>query len=210
MTKEQFHALCAKLDLPKNPKSGTRKVRKDDSSESSADEVLRMFMPNLDINDNDSVGSFKSSTSATSKYLDLFTSNTTTLENDPKRQKTCHKCTDVLGQIQNGPGSGILRILLDTGASSTIILKDAIKGYSGNLLRVTPTKWTTMGGHFITKYKQEINFKLTEFSTSKIIQWICHIDMDTPRDKAQYDMIIGADLLSALKIDISYATHRIT
>ena len=50
----------------------------------------------------------------------------------------------------------------------------------------------------------------TEFSTSKIIQWVCHEDAKTlVRKNAQYDMIIGADLLSELVIAINFSTQRI-
>ena len=44
---------------------------------------------------------------------------------------------------------------------------------------------------------------------SKVIQWICHKDSNTLRKNAQYDMIIGADLLSELGIEINFNTQRI-
>ena len=66
-----------------------------------------------------------------------------------------------------------------------------------------------MGGHFVTKFKREMSFTLPEFSMSKIITWVCQVDTNTLRKNAQYDMIIGADLLSELGIDINYTTQRI-
>jgi hypothetical protein len=53
-----------------------------------------------------------------------------------------------------------------------------------------------MGGQFVTKLQWEIKFKVPEFSTSKIVQWVCHEDAYTLLGNAQYDMIIGADLLT--------------
>ena len=50
---------------------------------------------------------------------------------------------------------------------------------------------------------------LPEFSTSKVIQWVCHVDTKTLRKNAQYNMIIGADLLSELGIEINFDTQRI-
>jgi hypothetical protein len=50
---------------------------------------------------------------------------------------------------------------------------------------------------------------LPEFSTSEVIQWICHEDLNTLHKNAQYDMIIGADLLSELGIEINFSTQRI-
>ena len=73
---------------------------------------------------------------------------------------------------------------------------DAIRGLTGPVFKTTPTKWHTMGGQFVTKLQREIKFILPEFSTSKIVQWVCHEDTNTLRRNAQYDMIIGADLLS--------------
>ena len=57
--------------------------------------------------------------------------------------------------------------------------------------------------------KREIQFTLSEFSTSKVIQWECHVETKTLRKNAQYDMIIGADLLSELCMGINYNTQRI-
>ena len=63
--------------------------------------------------------------------------------------------------------NGILRILLDTGASATIILKDAIRDLNGPVLKEQTTTWNTVGGQFVTTLKSEIQFTLSEFSTSK-------------------------------------------
>ena len=104
---------------------------------------------------------------------------------------------------------GIVCILLDTGASVTIILRDAIRGLTGQLHKETFTKWHTMGGNFLTKFKLEINLKLMGFSMWKIIQWECHVDTSIIHKTAQYDMIIGADLLSELGIEINFNTQWI-
>ena len=97
-------------------------------------------------------------------------------ESSPKRQKICHKTTKVVGQVHGTDSDGILRILLETGASATIILKDAIQGVSGPVLKEQPSKWNTVGGQFITYLQREVKFTLPEFSTSKVIQCICHED----------------------------------
>jgi Retroviral aspartyl protease len=99
--------------------------------------------------------------------------------------------------------NGILRILLDTGASATIILKDSIWGLNGPVLKEKPTTWNTDGGQFVMNLQREVQFMLPEFSTSKVIQWVCHEDSKTLHKNAQYDMIIGADLLSELGVDIN-------
>ena len=61
----------------------------------------------------------------------------------------------------------------------------------------------------VTNLQQKITFTLPEFSTSKVIQWVCHVDTKTLCKNAQYDMIIGADLLSELRIEINFNTQWI-
>ena len=113
-----------------------------------------------------------------------------------------------MGKVHGTDSNGILRILFDTGASATIILKDAIWGLSGPVLKEQHTKWNTVGGQFVTTLQREINFTLPEFSTSKDITWTCQEDSNTLRKNAQYDMIIGADLLSELGIELYFNTQR--
>ena len=84
-----------------------------------------------------------------------------------------------MGKVHGTDENGILRILLDTGASATIVLKDAIWGLNGPVLKEQTTTWNTVGGQFVTTLKSEIQFTLSEFSTSKVIQWECHVDNKT-------------------------------
>ena len=68
----------------------------------------------------------------------------------------------------------------------------------------TGTVWHTLGGTFTTRRKQSVKFRLPEFSNSKTIDWKFHIDETTKPDQAQYDMIIGTDLMEELGIDLSF------
>ena len=63
-----------------------------------------------------------------------------------------------MGEAMETCKPGIICILLDTEASATIILKDAIRGLTGPVSKTTPTKWYTRGGHFVTKLQREIKF----------------------------------------------------
>ena len=204
MSTEQLNTILAQL-LPRNPKSGTRKVRFSPVQEDT--ENVTMYEPTAkrskvdhnEFSDEDSI------------YLGLHTKRKVLLQYDeisPKRHKTSHKTTELVGKVHGTNSDGILRILLDTGASATIILKDAIKGLSGTVIKEKPTKWTTVGGQFVTTRRREINFTLPEFSTSKDITWTCHEDSNTLRKNAQYDMIIGADLLTELGIELNFNTQR--
>ena len=84
-----------------------------------------------------------------------------------------------MGKVYGTAENGILCILLDTGVSATIILMDAIRGLNGPVLKEKTTTWNTVGGQFLTNLKRDIPFTLSEFSTSKAIQWECHVDTKT-------------------------------
>ena len=56
-------------------------------------------------------------------------------KNSPKRQKLSHKTAGVVGKVHGTAKNGILHILLATGASATIILKDAIRGLMDQYLK---------------------------------------------------------------------------
>ena len=109
-----------------------------------------------------------------------------------------------MGKVHGTDTNGI-----DTGASATVILKDAFRGLTGPVLKEQPTKWNTVGGQSVTNLQHGVRLTLPEFSTSKGIQWVCHEDSNTLRRSAQYDMIISADLLSELWIEINFSTQRI-
>ena len=65
------------------------------------------------------------------------------------------------GKVHGTAENGILRILLDTGASATIILTDAIQGLNGPVLKEQTTTWNTVGGQFVTNLKREVPFTAT-------------------------------------------------
>ena len=101
-----------------------------------------------------------------------------------------------------------IRILLDSGTSSTILLRPFVNKLSKHL--GPPIKWKTMGGSFITQRKALIELTLPEFSTSKTIPVKVHVDDRTNPVEAQYDMIIGTDLMEKLKIDLTFSKQIIT
>jgi hypothetical protein len=77
-------------------------------------------------------------------------------DNNRKKKKQNHKTTKVVDKVIGTGKPGIACILLDTGASATIIFRDAIRGLTGPVFKTTPTKWHTMGGHFVTRLQWEI------------------------------------------------------
>ena len=87
------------------------------------------------------------------------------------------------------------RALCDTGTSGTIILKNKVQKGRVQSKKKRRTKWKTHGGVFTTNYQSLIDFKLPEFDTNKVITWPCHVDDKTIKENAQFDMIIGMDLM---------------
>ena len=72
-----------------------------------------------------------------------------------------------------------------------------------------------MGGTFTTKQRTTkqcalVEFKLPEFSNSRTIGAKVHVDDITNPDNAQYDMIMGTDLLESLGKDLLFSKKLVT
>jgi len=123
-----------------------------------------------------------------------------------KRLKVTHYSPEILAETLNRKGEkAIIRVLLDTGTSSTLILKEhvprtALHSYN----RPQRTTWNTMGGTFETEEKRLVKFILPEFSMDKTISWTAHVDTRKKHTGAEYDMIIGNDLMTKLGIIINF------
>ena len=97
-----------------------------------------------------------------------------------------------------------IRILLDSGASKSIIFKELAKKLRQK--KTSTTEWSTVAGTVRTDHKAKVQLKLSEFSEQKVIEWEFH----TTDTKFNYDMIIGRDLLSALGIIIDFKDDVMT
>ena len=117
--------------------------------------------------------------------------------------------TEITALVKNLTGSlpqKLTRVLIDTGCSKTLIKKEFVpKGLEG-IKKSVPVNWSTNGGTFSTRYQVPLTIILPEFSSSMEVQWACFID-ENP--KSTYDMIIGRDFQSALKMDISFSTSSL-
>ena len=187
MTRDEMNHMIAALPMFKD----ARKAKKRTISESDTDPTNNHSSDNSD-----------------SEYTAELLYN---IERVAKRAKTTHYTTEVIVEIQDRHGERQpIRCLLDTGTSATIVLREFVeKGRAKGYKNPTPTKWSTMGGTFTTKRKALLEFKLPKFSTNKTVEWVCHVDETTAVTKAQYDMIIGTDLMSSLGIDIQFGSKII-
>jgi transposase InsO family protein len=194
MTKEEFSNMIAALPMFKN---GT-KVKK------------RKVTPDKEDNSiSDSHSNHHSSDSSVSEYTNEYIYNVDRDRN--KKLKTAHYTTEVIVEIKDRHGETVpIRCLLDTGTSATIILREYVaKGKKKGFKEPQLTKWSTMGGVFTTKRKALLEFKLPEFSTNKTVEWVCHVDETTTPEKAQYDMIVGTDLMTVMGLDIQFSCKKI-
>jgi hypothetical protein len=119
MTQEQFNASIIER-FPRNAKSGMRKVR-DIRPEESDPEIINMFSPKATISNVET----KDNSDESSIYVDLLSSEILPSkdDNNSKKSKQNHKTTEVVGKVIGTGKPGIVCILLDTGASATIILR---------------------------------------------------------------------------------------
>ena len=96
------------------------------------------------------------------------------------------------------------RVLIDTGASKSIIKKKNVPvALLNKNKRKASVEWSTNGGKFNAAYEVDSPFMLPEFCPSKEITHTFAVD-ETEND-SKYDAIIGRDLISLLKMDILYS-----
>jgi hypothetical protein len=93
-----------------------------------------------------------------------------------------------------------LRILLDSGASSSIIDRSFVP--KRTLTTSSHSKWKTLAGTVYTPYEGVVKFKLPEFFESRTIQHKVYVtdNMST----MNYDMIIGRDIMSKMGLKINF------
>ena len=114
--------------------------------------------------------------------------------------------TEVTALIKNVTGSApvkLTRVLIDTGCSKTLIKKKFVPEGLKQTRKIVPIIWSTNGGKFNTRYEVPLTIVLPEFSSSMEVQWSCAIDENPD---STYDMILGRDIQSALRMDILFST----
>ena len=92
---------------------------------------------------------------------------------------------------------------MDTGCTSTLVNEKFAKSNQGKTGNAT--RWKTSSGYFETTAKSKVQFTLPELHEQRIITHEVHVT----RNQMGYDMIIGMDLLTQLKIDILNSSQSI-
>jgi hypothetical protein len=133
-------------------------------------------------------------------YLDLHPISDL-LQDQPKNKKTkeTHSVPVAYAKLRVSENEiKTIKVLLDSGSSETIISQKLVNKF--RKIKSPPARWNTAAGILETKNKAKIHFSLPEFYEKKIIQWEAHMFKNNTR----YDMIMGRDLLTELKMKIDF------
>ncbi len=105
-----------------------------------------------------------------------------------------------LGKKKNGIKTRLIKALVDTGASETILVLSAARKLP--LKESSETKrWSTAAGTFDTSTKtKKVNFSIPELHANRTIQKSFHVVDDALIQR--YEMIIGRDLIQTLGLEI--------
>jgi gag-polyprotein putative aspartyl protease len=94
-----------------------------------------------------------------------------------------------------------IKALLDSGASESLINRKYVSKLRVKNSDKTSTVWSTPGGDLHTSSKVKGQFTIPKLQDKKLIEWNLHV----AENMGVYDMIIGRDILSFLKIDIRFS-----
>ena len=81
------------------------------------------------------------------------------------------------------------RILLDSGCSSTIVIRRLLENINAEKYAVM--QWQTQAVNITTNLRVNVYFTLPALSAKNVVMWKCHLD-DSTRDR--YDKILSRDI----------------
>ena len=99
--------------------------------------------------------------------------------------------------------SRYVKILMDSGASASIIHDSFVRTNKFNTRKTSANKWSTMAGSFSTSYEVEVKLKLPELNFTAHIIAPFHVTSQ----KSNYDAIFGRDLLRELGINLDFQNN---
>ena len=120
-----------------------------------------------------------------------------------QHQKTNHLTPVTIALINTWLGKSRykkIRILLDSGSSGSIILEKFVHKLC--IQNDTTSSWIMKGGNFQTSKKCKTTFILKEFFENKSI--------DSTPGLHHYDMILGHDIMSELRITLDFKDQTMT
>ena len=99
--------------------------------------------------------------------------------------------------------SRYVKILMDSGASASIIHDSFVRTNKFNTRKTSANKWSTMAGSFLTSYEVEVKLKLPELNFTAHIIAPFHVTSQI----SNYDAIFGRDLLRELGINLDFQNN---
>ena len=123
------------------------------------------------------------------------------MEKSTKRDHLVPIVFGVMRTRKGKPKPTCIKILLDSGASASIIKSDFVKNLKK--IKKPTTSWNTIAGKINTDATCKLEFKLPEFYEKKVINYQAHVAAKV----GNYDMIIGRDLLTELKMDFLFSSQ---
>jgi transposase InsO family protein len=211
--KGQSHVLIKSSMLKKlvNQAAKRRRMVIEDSDSSTGEEGSLGAFAGMDNNPNNYMEELRNSTNDSSEAVSpysLFPFHTPVPPQ--KKTKQVHYTAEIIVETMNREGQIVpINALLDTGTSSTIILRHFVKKGAVKSDKHRLQQWNTLGGKFFTKRQALIDFKFPELDNTKKVTWSCHIDESTTKANASYDMIIGMDLMTNIGIFVNTSSKTI-
>ena len=102
----------------------------------------------------------------------------------------------------------MLRVLLDSGCTNSIILKSFTSPKTRTQLsKEDCCRYKTYGGYFTSSSLASVAFNLVEFNKNKdlLINYKFQVDKVNKSKDSKYDMIIGNDILHELRIYLLFS-----
>ena len=102
--------------------------------------------------------------------------------------------------------STYVKILLDSGASASIVHKSYVQKNNYESHKISENVWNTMAGSFTTSYESTINITLPELNPTAHIS----AKLFVTENKSNYDLIFGRDLLRELGISLDFENNIVS
>ena len=99
-----------------------------------------------------------------------------------------------------------VKILLDSGASASIVHKSYVQKNNYESHKISENVWNTMAGSFTTSYESTINITLPELNPTAHIS----AKLFVTENKSNYDLIFGRDLLRELGISLDFENNLVS
>ena len=213
---DESHVVVKKSLLKRLTQKASRRNNKRLVIDDSSDEEINLTTIDSDDEGSESnymarlkeASSCKDNNSEVEPYS-LYPFSTATPNSNQKPSKGNYTA-EIIVEVTDCQGNRVpVNALLDTGTTSTIVLKDFVRKGAAGTEKGKKQEWNTLGGKFFTTKKALLDIRFPELDTTKVVTWIAHVDETTDKTEASYGMIIGMDMMTEIGIFVNTATKTI-